>query len=60
MEEPGLKASIDPFPAPEESKGLNMVRGFLGIHKGADARVCVIVTETVTRVACKVVFFMCL
>lgn len=30
MEEPLLKASIDPFPAPEESKGLNVAQVFPG------------------------------
>lgn len=39
MEEPLLKASIDPFPTPEESKGLNVAQGFLGRHKGADVQV---------------------
>ena len=41
MEEPLLKASIDPLPAPEESKGLTVAQGFLGRHKGADVRVLV-------------------
>lgn len=39
MEEPLLKAYIDPIPAPEESKGLNVAQGFLGRHKGADVQV---------------------
>lgn len=39
MEEPLLKASIDPLPAPEESKGLNVAQGFLGRHKGAGVQV---------------------
>lgn len=39
MEEPLLKGSIDPLPAPEESKGLNVVQGFLSKHKGADVQV---------------------
>lgn len=39
MEEPLLKASIDPLPAPEESKGLNVAQGFLGRHKGTDRHV---------------------
>lgn len=39
MEEPLLKASIDPFPGPKESKGLNVAQGFWGRHKGADMQV---------------------
>ena len=39
MEEPLLKASIDPFPAPEESKDLNVAQGFLGRRIGADVQV---------------------
>lgn len=39
MEEPLLKASIDPLPAPEESKDLNAAQGFLGGRKGADVQV---------------------
>lgn len=39
MEEPLLKASIDPLPAPEESKGLDMAQGFPGRHRGADVQV---------------------
>ncbi len=39
MEEPLLKASIDPLPAPEESKGLNVAQGFLDNHNGADVQV---------------------
>lgn len=36
MEEPLLKAAIDPLTTPEESKGLNVAQGFQGTHKGAD------------------------
>lgn len=39
MEEPLLKACIDPSAALEESEGLNVTRGFLGAHKGVDAQV---------------------
>lgn len=39
MEEPLLKASIDPLPALEESKGPCVAQGFLGRHKGVDVEV---------------------
>lgn len=39
MEEPLLKAYIDPFAALEESKGLNVAQGFLSTHKGVDVQV---------------------
>ena len=39
MEEPLQKACIDPHPAPEESKGLNVAQSFLGRHKGAGVQV---------------------
>lgn len=39
MEEPLLKACIDPPAALEESEGLNVTQGFLSAHKGVDGQV---------------------
>lgn len=39
MEEPLLKACIDPSAALEESEGLNVTQGFLSAHKGVVVQV---------------------